>query len=223
AEIQRVDLNYAVMFFSQPAAPLGAAIAVVNEEAKKILPPGWRIVYMGQASEFRKTAANTLFAFAVALVLVFMVQASQFNSFAQPWVLILAQPLAVIGGVTALWLTGETLNIFSMIGLVLLVGLVAKNSILLVDLTNQYRAEGMGIHEALMRACPERMRPVVMTSLTIIFAMLPTAMGLGSGTELARPLAIAVIGGVFSSTLLTLVVVPAAYQLLESWRAGRRR
>jgi len=144
-----------------------------------------------------------------------MVQASQFNSFAQPWVLILAQPMAIAGAIGMLVITNQTLNIFSMIGLVLLVGLVAKNSILLVDLTNQYRTEGMGIDEALKKACPTRMRPVLMTSLTIIFAMLPTALGLGSGSEMTVPMSVAVIGGMISSTLLTLAVVPAAYSLLE--------
>jgi HAE1 family hydrophobic/amphiphilic exporter-1 len=126
-----------------------------------------------------------------------------------------AQPLAVIGGVGALWLTGNTLNIYSMIGLVLLVGLVAKNSILLVDLTNQMREEGLSIDEALKAACPQRMRPVLMTSATIILALLPAAIGLGAGSDTNGPLSIAVIGGLISSTLLTLVVVPSLYSLVE--------
>lgn len=156
-----------------------------------------------------------MFAFSIAMILIFMVLASQFNSFAQPWVLMLAQPMAIAGGVAALVITGGTLNIFSMIGLVLLVGLVAKNSILLVDLSNQYRDKGMSIDQALREACPVRMRPVLMTSLTIIFAMLPAALGLGTGSEMTIPMSVAVIGGMISSTLLTLVVVPAAYSLLE--------
>jgi HAE1 family hydrophobic/amphiphilic exporter-1 len=142
-----------------------------------------------------------------------MVLASQFNSFLQPFIIMLAQPLAIIGGVMALWLTGHTLNIFSMIGLVLLIGLVAKNSILLVDLTNQRRAEGMAIDVALQDACPIRLRPVLMTSLTIILALLPAAMGFGAGAETNAPLSVAVIGGMITSTLLTLVVVPAVYSL----------
>jgi HAE1 family hydrophobic/amphiphilic exporter-1 len=142
-----------------------------------------------------------------------MVLASQFNSFVQPIIVMLAQPLAIIGGLFALWLTNNSLNIYSMIGLVLLIGLVAKNSILLVDLTNQLREKGAGINEALQEACPVRLRPVIMTSLTIILALLPAALGLGAGSETNGPLAIAVIGGMISSTLLTLVVVPAAYSL----------
>jgi HAE1 family hydrophobic/amphiphilic exporter-1 len=134
----------------------------------------------------------------------------------------IAVPLAVIGGVISLWLFGYSLNIYSMIGLVLLIGLVAKNSILLVDLTNQRRAQGMRVDDALADACPIRMRPVLMTSLTLILALAPAAIGLGAGAETNAPLAIAVIGGMITSTLLTLVVVPAAYSLLENWRERRR-
>ena len=125
----------------------------------------------------------------------------------------LAQPLAIIGGVMALWLVNFSLNIYSMIGLVLLIGLVAKNSILLVDLTNQRREEGMAIDAALLDACPIRLRPVLMTSLTIILALLPAALGLGAGAETNGALSVAVIGGMITSTLLTLVVVPAVYSL----------
>jgi len=215
AVIPKMDLRYAGMFYSRPGMPLGHAVEIVRTEAGKILPPGYGITFLGQASEFGKTLKNIVFAFSMAMILVYMVLASQFNSFLQPWVLMLAQPLAVIGGVAALWISGNTLNIFSMIGLVLLVGLVAKNSILLVDFTNQLRAKGVGIDEALSKACPIRMRPVLMTSLTIIFALLPTALGLGRGSEMTIPMAVAVVGGMISSTLLTLVVVPAAYSLLE--------
>jgi len=149
------------------------------------------------------------------MILVYMVLASQFNSFVQPLIIMVAQPLAIIGGVGALWLTGHSLNIYSMIGLVLLVGLVAKNSILLVDLTNNMRTEGLGIDEALKSACPIRMRPVLMTSATIVLALSPAATGLGAGSSTNGPLAVAVIGGLISSTLLTLVVVPSVYSLVE--------
>jgi HAE1 family hydrophobic/amphiphilic exporter-1 len=122
----------------------------------------------------------------------------------------------VVGGVTALYLTGQTLNIYSMIGLILLVGLVAKNAILLIDFTNQRRAEGMDIEAALKDACPTRLRPVLMTSITVIFALLPAALGLGAGADTNQPLAISVIGGMITATALTLVVVPAAYAWIES-------
>ena len=215
AQVQRYDLQYSAQFLGTPAMAEAAAITFVKETAASTLPPGYSVQMIGRSSEFGKTVYYMLFAFVTALILVYMVLASQFNSFVQPLVIMVAQPLAIIGGVGALWLTGHSLNIFSMIGLVLLVGLVAKNSILLVDLTNQMRSEGMGIDEALEAACPIRMRPVLMTSATVILALAPAATGLGAGAATNGPLAVAVIGGLVSSTLLTLVVVPSLYSLVE--------
>jgi len=214
AVIGRYDLQYAVNFYSNPNIPLGEAMNIVNETAKKLVPPSYKLKYTGQAEELGKTMKNVKFVFALGFLLLYMVLASQFNSFIQPVIIMLAQPLAIIGGLIALQVTGNTLNIFSMIGLVLLIGLVAKNSILLVDLTNQLRDKGLSIHDALSEACPVRLRPVLMTSLTIILALLPAALGLGAGSETNKPLSIAIIGGMASSTLLTLVVVPAAYSLM---------
>lgn len=218
AVIGRFDLQYSATFFASPTIPLGDAVAKVRETAQELLPPGYAVKFIGQAEEFGKTVKYMVFAFALALVLLYMVLASQFNSFLQPAIIMLAQPLAIIGGVAALWLFGQSLNIYSMIGLVLLIGLVAKNSILLVDLTNQRREEGLDVDAALRNACPIRMRPVLMTSATIILALFPAALGLGAGAETNQPLSIAVIGGMISSTLLTLVVVPAVYSLVESRR-----
>jgi HAE1 family hydrophobic/amphiphilic exporter-1 len=225
AVIGRYDLQYAVNFYANPNIPLGDAVNIVNETAKKLVPPSYTLKYTGQAEELGKTMKNVKFVFALGFLLLYMVLASQFNSFIQPVIIMLAQPLAIIGGLIALQVTGNTLNIFSMIGLVLLIGLVAKNSILLVDLTNQTleKVSGKGIkmnresiNAALSEACPVRLRPVLMTSLTIILALLPAAIGLGAGSETNKPLSIAIIGGMASSTLLTLVVVPAAYSLVMS-------
>lgn len=226
AVIGRYDLQYAATFFASPLTPLGEAAAKVKEIAARMLPAGYRVKLIGQAEEFGKTVGYMIFAFTLAIVLLYMVLASQFNSFVQPFIIMVAQPLAIIGGVMALWLVGHTLNIYSMIGLVLLIGLVAKNSILLIDLTNQRREGGMPIDEALRDACPVRLRPVLMTSFTIILALLPAALGLGAGAETNGPLAVAVIGGMVSSTLLTLVVVPSVYSLVENaqlrWRQRGR-
>ncbi len=221
AVIGRFDLQYAATFYASPTIPLGEAVAKLREVAAEILPAGYQVKLVGQAEEFGKTQKYMAFAFSLALVLLYMVLASQFNSFLQPAIIMLAQPLAIIGGVAALWLFGQTLNIYSMIGLVLLIGLVAKNSILLVDLTNQRRESGMPVDAALRDACPTRMRPVLMTSATVILALFPAALGLGAGAETNQPLSIAVIGGMVSSTLLTLVVVPAVYSLVESRRSQR--
>ncbi|RME33361.1 MAG: efflux RND transporter permease subunit [Gammaproteobacteria bacterium] len=223
AVVPRFDLRYSGNFYSTPTISLGEAVARVQAAAAGLLPPGYGVKMIGRAEEFGKTAKYMLFAFVTAIVLVYMVLASQFNAYLQPLVVMLAQPLAIVGGVAALWWAGMGLNIFSMIGLVLLMGLVAKNSILLIDLTNQLRNEGRGIREALLEACPIRLRPVLMTSATIIVTMLPAALGFGAGADTNGPLAVAVIGGMVSSTLLTLVVVPAAYSLLEGGLARLRR
>jgi HAE1 family hydrophobic/amphiphilic exporter-1 len=216
AVIGRFDLQYAATFFANPSMPLGDAVNKVKQAAAEILPTGYQVKLIGQAEEFGKTMKYMAFAFGLAMILLYMVLASQFDSFVQPFIVMLAQPLAIIGGVAALWLFGQTLNIYSMIGLVLLIGLVAKNSILLVDLTNQRRTEGMAVDTALTDACPTRMRPVLMTSMTVILALLPAGLGFGAGAETNQPLAIAVIGGMISSTLLTLLVVPAVYSLVEN-------
>jgi len=221
AVIGRFDLQYSATFYANPSVPLGDAVAKVRRAAAESLPIGYGVTFIGEAEQMEKTSGAAVFTFALALVLLYMVLASQFNSFLQPLLVMIAVPLAVIGGVVALWLAGHTLNIFSMIGLVLLIGLVAKNSILLVDLANQRRDQGMSIDDALRDACPIRMRPVLMTSLTLILALLPAAFGLGAGAETNAPLSIAVIGGMITSTLLTLVVVPAAYSLVENWRSHR--
>ncbi|MCX7960350.1 MAG: efflux RND transporter permease subunit [Burkholderiales bacterium] len=237
AVVGRFDLQFAATFYATPSIPLAAAMEKVRAAARE-LPPGYQVVFIGEAEQLEKTREAMLFTFALALVLLFMVLASQFNSFLQPFYVMLAVPLAIIGGVFALWLflplsqlgaslglkiPVHTLNIYSMIGLTLLIGLVAKNSILLVDLANQRRAQGMAVDAALADACPIRMRPVLMTSATVVLALLPAAFGLGAGAETNAPLAVAVIGGMITSTLLTLVVVPAAYSLVENWREGRRR
>ncbi len=228
AVITRYDLEYSAQFYATPIMSLGAAVETVYSEAEAmvtegLLPIGYQVKLIGEAREFTRTAYYMMIAFVLGIVLVYMVLASQFNSFIQPLIVMVAQPLAMIGGVFALWVTGNSLNIFSMIGMVLLIGLVAKNSILLVDLTNQLREKGRTVNEALLEACPIRLRPVLMTSLTVILALSPPALGLGAGADTNGPLAIAVIGGMISSTLLTLVVVPAVYSLVEGRKERRMR
>jgi HAE1 family hydrophobic/amphiphilic exporter-1 len=216
AVISRYDLQYSAEFFATPEVALGTAVDKVMAAAEEILPLGYTIKMTGRAEEFGKTIRYISFTFLMAILLVYMVLASQFNSFIQPLIIMVAQPLAIVGGIGALWLFNHGLNIFSMVGLVLLMGLVAKNSILLVDRTNQLRTEGKGIYEALSEACPTRLRPVLMTAFTLILAMLPAALGYGAGADTNGPLAVAVIGGMLSSTMLTLVAVPAVYSLVEN-------
>jgi HAE1 family hydrophobic/amphiphilic exporter-1 len=223
AVINRFGLQYSANFYSNPSVPLGAAVERVRAETAGLLPPGYSMELQARAREFDKTSGYVRLALMLALALVYIVLASQFNSFLQPLIVMTAQPLAVVGGLFALWITGTTLNMISMIGLILLMGLVAKNSILLVDLTNQLREQGREADAALSEACPVRLRPVLMTSLTVILALLPAALGLGAGADTNGPMAIAVIGGMISSTLLTLVVVPAVYSLVEQGLRRLRR
>ena len=214
AVISRYDLQYSASFYAEPTVPLGEAIGYVQQAAED-MPVGYEVVFVRISKDYLETAQIMASTFALALLLLYMVLASQFNSLVQPLIIMLAQPLAVVGGLFGLWIMGMTINIYSMIGMILLVGLVAKNSILLVDMTNQYRLEGMPIDEALLKACPIRLRPVLMTSMTIILAMLPAAMGYGTGAEANGPMAVTIIAGMLSSTLMTLAVIPVAYSVIE--------
>ena len=159
--------------------------------------------------------SNMLQTLALAIIFIYLILASQFGSFFHPFAIMLALPLSLVGVAFALLTTGDTLNVMSMIGLIMLMGLVTKNAILLVDFTNQARARGVPRDQALIQAGSTRLRPIVMTTLAMIFGMLPLAFAIGAGAELRAPMARAVIGGLITSTLLTLVVVPIAYTILE--------
>ncbi|KTC65060.1 multidrug efflux transporter (plasmid) [Legionella adelaidensis] len=219
-EITRANQNYSVGFNASPKISLNKAIDKIESIADEILLPGYEVVMTGDTEALGKTEKSLGFTLVLILIMMYIVLASQFNSFIQPLIIMVAQPLALIGGVLVLWLTGQTLNIYSMIGALLLMGLVAKNSILLIDLTNQMRESGFSIRDALLEACPLRMRPVVMTSSAIILAMLPAAIMPGEASSSHRPLALVIIGGMISSTFLTLVIVPAIYSLIEN---GKKR
>jgi HAE1 family hydrophobic/amphiphilic exporter-1 len=187
----------------------------------------------GDAEELADMFANMLQALFLAVVFIYLILASQFGSFTQPFAIMLSLPLSLVGVAVALLLTGDTLNIMSMIGLIMLMGLVTKNAILLVDFANQARREeGLSRDEALIKAGSTRLRPIVMTTLAMIFGMLPLAFAIGAGAEMRAPMARAVIGGLITSTLLTLIVVPVVYTYLDglrpealrrlfTWRRGR--
>ena len=222
SEITRLDRMYSAYFYSDPTTSLSNAIQLIEDAAAETLPVGYEVGFFARAKEFKRTSNQMLFAFLTGLILVYMVLASQFNSFRQPLIVMISQPLAVIGGTLGIWILGSDLNIFSMTGLVLLTGLVAKNSILLIDRTNQERKKGLDIDEALLSACPRRLRPILMTSLTLILAMMMPALGIGSGVELSQPLAIAIVGGMISSTFLTLVIIPIVYSSAEKRKQRKR-
>jgi len=164
-----------------------------------------------------------LFALVLGIIMAYMVLASQFESFVHPFIVLLSMPLSFVGAFGLLFVMGKTLNIFSFIGVILLMGLVKKNAILIVDYTNTLRERGMARKEAILQAGPVRLRPILMTTFAMVFGMLPVALGLGEGAETRSPMGIAVIGGLLTSLFLTLVVVPAAYDLFDDWREKMRK
>lgn len=190
------------------------AIEKARAIAQSILPEGYRIVFSGTSETFKETFQSLIFVLWVGILVAYMILASQFNHIIHPFTVLLALPFSVSGAVIALLIANQSFNIFSFIGLILLLGIVKKNSILLVEFTNQMRETGMSPIEALKAACPIRLRPIVMTSVSTIAAAIPPALALGPGAETRIPMAIAVIGGIIVSTLLTLFVVPAAYAFL---------
>ena len=227
--INRVDRQRAItLFASLEGIPLGQAMEELNGIAAKILPADYLPKYRGQADTMEESFGYLLFAIILGVIMAYMVLAAQFESFVHPFTVLLAMPLSFIGAFGALLLTGNTLSIFSFIGLILLMGLVKKNAILLVDYTNVLRARGLSRREAILQAGPVRLRPILMTTFAMVFGMLPVAFGLGEGAETRSPMGIAVIGGLLTSLFLTLVVVPAAYDLFDDWqgfftRRSRRR
>ncbi|MBI1910121.1 MAG: efflux RND transporter permease subunit [Deltaproteobacteria bacterium] len=199
---------------SPKGASQAEALKAASRIASEILPEGYRVVFSGSAQTFKESFTSLTFALWLGILVAYMILASQFNSFLHPFTVLLALPFSVSGAFIALLVGWQSLNIYSMIGLILLMGIAKKNSILLVDFTNQMRRQGKPLQEALMTACPVRLRPILMTSVSTIAAAIPPALALGPGSETRIPMAIAVIGGVLVSTGLTLFVVPATYSLL---------
>lgn len=201
--------------------PLGTAIAEVEKFAAEHVPDHLTRDWAGMGEIMKESFQNMVVALILAIILVYLILAAQFESFVHPFTIMLSLPMATIGAFGALYLAGMSLNIFSMIGLIMLMGLVTKNAVLLVDYTNVLRDRGMEKHEALLAAGPVRLRPILMTTAAMIFGMLPVALGRSLGGEQRAPMAIAVIGGLITSTALTLLVVPVVYSLLD--RLSRRK
>jgi len=214
-----------------PGLAQGEALDSIDAVARQLLPPGTTTALAGESREYKESGSAIYFAFVVALIVVFMVLASQFESLLHPWTVLLAVPLAVTGALATLKLaailhrSGATMNLYSQIGMILLIGLVCKNSILLVEYTNQLREKGLDTVAAVLEAGRIRLRPILMTSVATIMGAVPVAWGVGAGSAARKPLGYAIVGGVFFSTVLTLFVVPVAYvmfdALLERVRARR--
>jgi HAE1 family hydrophobic/amphiphilic exporter-1 len=213
--ITRLNRERAIAVFANVAAGKSQqdALKVAEEIGRELLPRGYRVAFTGSATTFRESFDSLLFALILGIAVSYMVLASQFNSFIHPVTVLMALPFSLSGAFFALYFGGQSLNLFSMIGLILLMGIVKKNSILLVDFTNQRRAEGLEPRQALLEACPVRLRPILMTSIATVAGAVPAALALGPGSETRVPMAISIIGGVFVSTVLTLFVVPCVYSL----------
>lgn len=188
------------------------------------LPAGYSVSFSGMAVVFKESFANLGMALLLAILIVYMVLAAQFESFGDPFIIMMALPLSLIGALGAMVIFHQTMSIFSMIGIIMLMGLVTKNGILLVDSINRhYRQENMPRTDAICRSGQMRLRPILMTTLSVIFGMLPVAIGAGSGSEVQAPMAIAVIGGLITSMLLTLVVVPVVYSLIDDLKLKMKK
>jgi HAE1 family hydrophobic/amphiphilic exporter-1 len=195
---------------------LGEVVSDIKARTNRLnLPAGFAITFTGESEDMVESFGYVMQSLILAVILIYAILASQFRSFLQPLAIMLSLPLSLLGVAGMLYLVHDTLNMMSMIGLILLMGLVTKNAILVVDFTNTQRREGMSRHDALISAARVRLRPILMTTLAMIFGMMPLAFEIGSGAEFRAPMARAVIGGLITSTLLTLLVVPVVYTFLD--------
>ena len=219
ARIERVNRQRQVTVYAQVAGrPVGDVAQEIRAGLARLkLPPGYTVGFASDVAQMEESFRALIGVLILSVVFIYMILASLFGSFLHPFTIMLSLPLAIIGALVALLLAGMSINLMSLIGIVLLMGLVTKNAILLVDHIRVLREGGTSREEAVLRAAPIRLRPILMTTLAMIFGMLPVALGIGSEAEMRQPMAVAVIGGLITSTLLTLAVVPVVYTLVDEW------
>ena len=224
-QINRRDRARLILVSSDAAGrPSGDVSADIQESLKALsVPAGYSVKLAGQSAEQQSSFASLFQALGLSILLTYMVTVALYESLVTPFVVLLSLPLAAVGAIWGLAITGSTLNLLSLIGFILLTGLVGKNAILLLDYTVTLRKQGLPRDEALMAAGPIRLRPILMTATALIIALLPVALGTGEGAEICRPIAIPVIGGMISSTLLTLVFIPAFYTVVDDLQLWVRR
>jgi HAE1 family hydrophobic/amphiphilic exporter-1 len=216
--INRLDRQRSVSIFSNlEGMPLADAQKEIDRITAEVLPEAYTTKYIGKSEAFQETVGYVIFAFSLAVIFTYLVLAAQFESFVYPFSIMMGLPLSFVGAFGLLYFTGNTFNLFSMLAMILLVGLPTKNGILLIDLTNQLRRGGMGMKQALVQASGTRLRPILMTAISTIAGVIPVALGIGVGAESRQCLAVAITGGMFSSTLLTLLVVPIIYSYLDGF------
>lgn len=211
--IYRYNQSYSATISATPAAgvSLGEAIKEMNSIAAKTLPKGFTTALAGESRDFAESSSSLVFAFIFAIILIYLVLAAQFESLVDPFIILLTVPMAVTGALLSLWLTHKSINIFSEIGIIMLIGLITKNGILIVEFANQRKAEGMSVKDAVLAAATSRFRPILMTTLAMIFGTLPIALSLGTSSGSRTSLGIVVVGGLVFAGILTLFVIPAVY------------
>ncbi len=216
SEIRRIDQERVAVISASLRGDLGSAVKIAQAIVDAgVLPPGTQARVAGQSEDLDASFKSLLMALALAVFMVYLVMASQFESLLHPFLILFTIPLALVGAIFSLWITGTTLSIIVFIGLIMLVGIVVSNAIVLIDRVNQLRSHGMEKRQALAEGARTRLRPIIMTTITTLFGFLPMALGIGDGAELRQPLAITVIGGLIFSTLLTLVVIPVLYDTVD--------
>jgi multidrug efflux pump len=197
-----------------PGKTIGDGINEMNKIADELLDDSFTTALTGASRDFAESSSNILFAFGLALILIYLLLAAQFESFVEPLIIMFTVPMALSGALFSLWYFNQTLNIYSQIGMIMLIGLVTKNGILIIEFTNQLRERGMTVREALIEAATARMRPILMTSLATVLGALPIALALGAGSKSRMGMGIVIIGGLLLSMILTLFVIPAMYSFM---------
>jgi HAE1 family hydrophobic/amphiphilic exporter-1 len=222
--VARLNRERAITIYANVAkgASQKGVLGEIAQMSTQILPSGYHVVFSGSSQTFTESFQSLIFALIFGIFVAYMVLATQFNSFIDPVTVLMALPFSVSGAFVSLWVTNQSLNIYSMIGLILLMGIAKKNSILLVDFTNQVRSSGEGsVEKALIQACPVRLRPILMTSFATVAGAIPTALAIGPGSESRVPMAVVVIGGVFVSTFFTLYLIPCVYLALSRFESRK--
>ena len=211
--IYRYNQAYSATISATPAAgvSLGEAIKEMDGIAKGVLPPGFSTTLAGQSRDYAESSSSLIFAFIFAIILIYLVLAAQFESLIDPFIILLTVPMALTGALLSLWITGHSINVFSEIGIIMLIGLITKNGILIVEFANQRKEEGLSVRDAVLAAASSRFRPILMTTLAMIFGTLPIALSLGTSSGSRTSLGIAVVGGLIFAGLLTLYVIPSVY------------
>jgi multidrug efflux pump len=211
--IYRYNQSYSATISATPSAgvSLGEAIKEMDVIAKKVLPEGFNTTLAGQSRDYSESSSSLIFAFIFAIILIYLVLAAQFESLIDPFIILLTVPMALTGALLSLWITGQSINVFSEIGIIMLIGLITKNGILIVEFANQRKEEGLSVKDAVLSAASSRFRPILMTTLAMIFGTLPIALSLGTASGSRTSLGIAVVGGLVFAGILTLYVIPSVY------------